>query len=89
MAIGPGKYDGVARMLVTAMNARGVIVVVAKGPRGDGVSGAFDTDRFTIDDAEAMAAALRRAADGIVDETKRMLALVNRSKQHGRDSDEN
>lgn len=38
MAIGPGKYDDLATTVIKAAHARGVVVIVFDGDKGNGFS---------------------------------------------------
>jgi hypothetical protein len=61
MAVGPGRYDDLATYVRVKSKAAAVVVIVARGDRGDG----FSVQCGGIHIASALPAMLRMIADGI------------------------
>lgn len=60
MALGPGKYDDLCTLVREKATARGAIVIVIEGERGDGFS-----CQATLAITRALPALLREMADQI------------------------
>ncbi len=61
MPLGPGKYDEVASMAMQLTQARGVVLIVIDGSRGEG----FEVQTHDAKLLAAMPAILRHMADVI------------------------
>ncbi len=67
MTIGRGKYDEIAREIAIRTGASGIVLVVAGGNRGDGLSVIGETIDLLIDVLPDM---MERAADELRDEAR-------------------
>jgi len=73
--MGPGKYDDLTKVVKEITQAKGILIIVLDGVKGNGSSCKIDSDRKDL--LDAMPAKLRKIADAMDKDHQKLKDVFN------------